>query len=1013
MAPASFSFETFLHPPRSARPMVRWWWPGTDVEREELLREVHDLDEAGFLGGEIQAFMVGCPKDLERRSPARWQRSHRFMQPHYYQMVRAVLDEAALRGMQFDLTICSGWPAGNSSVTKADSLKMLLMGAKTVKGGRSYHGRLPRFKRPLIYAASHFIGLVREMVTYMPEDFRPVAVVAGRPVAKPGRVRSFRPTTTLLETESLIDLTDHVDEKGALHWDVPEGIWQIFAFYSGPSGGRPLGAAREKPDARSLVLDHFASEPIQKHLEQHFGQAPDSLKPHFGHALRAFFTDSLELMPEWTWTDDFLGEFEQRRGYDLTPYLPVNYVPGRDNKYLSVIMSALRPCFDLEGGLGERVRQDFEQTVSDLFTERFVQAMTDWAETHGLRSRIQAYGVRADTLKAYGIAHIPETEQLYAGGMLDFLRLAGSAAAIYDKPLVTAESMVWSQRDYLTTPLKWKVAADRLFVAGVNQMIYHGFPYQHPDFPYPGYQPFSSPYIPKQMCFSSNFSRANPFWEFFPRMNAYVTRCQYALQSGRPVANVGLYYPLFNYPDAALKREELIGGLLDENDAPLARRAVGGGIKKTLDDEERWALGQARLADELAARGYSTVHINAERLLAATIDPGQLVIGATRLEAIVLSHVTSITVEVARKLREAAEAGVCVVFVGQPPDRQPGLHNYLENDARVAEITHSIAERFGGMLEDAAAAPGLLAERGVRPGVTFEAPQPSIHSIHRQTEGADIYFLRHAGSEPVTVWAGFPHPDRVPTVLDPWSGATIPAAHYQVQSGEVRLPLEFSAYGSVLLAFVPGPEPLHVVRCDPPVAREGDRLVAYVSKAGDYAFGLSDGARPLHHVAAAPAPLQIDEWELSTQLRAYTGNITPLHLELDTLQDWREISQLKYSSNKGVYSTRVLLHGRYLQQGLRLTLDLGRVCDVAEVVVNGRRFEPLLSYPFAVDITDWVRVGDNEIKITVTATLRNQLVQYGRLGGADWKQFRGRRELAPSGLLGPVTLVPEWRVEIV
>jgi len=39
---------------KSARPMARCWWPEMDVEREELLRQVHDMDEAGQPGGEIQ-----------------------------------------------------------------------------------------------------------------------------------------------------------------------------------------------------------------------------------------------------------------------------------------------------------------------------------------------------------------------------------------------------------------------------------------------------------------------------------------------------------------------------------------------------------------------------------------------------------------------------------------------------------------------------------------------------------------------------------------------------------------------------------------------------------------------------------------------------------------------------------------------------------------------------------------------------------------------------------------------
>ena len=78
---SAFSPESFANPPKSARPMVRWWWPGLDVEIEELVREVGELDEAGFYGAEIQAFMIGVPGKLSRRDPERYARSHRFMQP--------------------------------------------------------------------------------------------------------------------------------------------------------------------------------------------------------------------------------------------------------------------------------------------------------------------------------------------------------------------------------------------------------------------------------------------------------------------------------------------------------------------------------------------------------------------------------------------------------------------------------------------------------------------------------------------------------------------------------------------------------------------------------------------------------------------------------------------------------------------------------------------------------------------------------------------------------------------
>ena len=71
------NWEEFKNPPTHAQPMVRWWWTGLDVEKEELIKEVQELDEAGFLGAEIQVFMIGSPLDLEKRDKERAARSHR------------------------------------------------------------------------------------------------------------------------------------------------------------------------------------------------------------------------------------------------------------------------------------------------------------------------------------------------------------------------------------------------------------------------------------------------------------------------------------------------------------------------------------------------------------------------------------------------------------------------------------------------------------------------------------------------------------------------------------------------------------------------------------------------------------------------------------------------------------------------------------------------------------------------------------------------------------------------
>lgn len=81
--------------------------------------------------------------------------------------------------------------------------------------------------------------------------------------------------------------------------------------------------------------------------------------------------------------------------------------------------------------------------------------------------------------------------------------------------------------------------------------------------------------------------------------------------------------------------------------------------------------------------------------------------------------------------------------------------------------------------------------------------------------------------------------------------------------------------------------------------------------------------------------------------------------------------------------------------GRRWTLDLGDVRDVAEVTVNGRVLAPRLWPPYRLDVSGALRPGRNTIRVQVTNT------------GAN-----AHGEARPSGLLGPVALRPERRVDV-
>ena len=963
----------FQNPSKTYRPWVRWWWPGNDVRAEELKRELGVMDDAGFGGAEIQAFTMG----LKMKMPADVaDRVLSFGSPSYFEHVLAAVSEADKHGMQIDLTLGSGWPFGGTHITKDLTLRTLLWNEMDVNGPKKFSKRIPPPKKPLFFMiapVAEFVGM--HVATYYKKDFRPVAAVAARPVGK--AKHSFKPwnlhDTVILDFDSLVNLTDRIGPEGKLEWQVPKGKWKVIIFYVGPNGTSPTLVAEKNP---GLTMDHFSKEALDAHINHVLAPGDEILSPYYGKALRGFFTDSLELKVEHCWTDDFLSEFEKRRGYDLTTYLPALPMPMKHNM-VGHIGFLLAPEFDFETGEGDRIRYDVDRTLVELYSERFISPMSQYADSHGLKSRVQAHGMQADILHNYGIAHIPETEQLYAGGNTDFLKMASSGGHVYGRNLVTAESVVWDTRDYMTTPLKIKAAADKLFTAGINGMVFHGFPYTYkqPGFGTPAWAPFSSPFMALG-TFSSNFNEENPFFKYLPVINAYITRCQYVLRHGENVADVALYYPLFGYPQRTLVKEELTGGLLDETDARIGSGGVLSRIlhrETVLWPEHELVKANVKVADQLMAHGYNYDHVNEDSLLRASVCDDMLCIGEACYRVLVLNRIKSLSPALARKLETLAKEGAAMVFVDILPEGQPGFKDYKVNDPVIKQAMRKLrgTENRVILASKAELAEQVRTRLRVNPDVEFDRPQPSLDYIHRKAGDADYFFFRNSKRDPVHAQARFPCKGKAPEIWNPWTGEVTPVAGYRRDGDRVVMDIEIGSYGSLLVGFDPG------------------------------RAALMQGS------TAAPRELSsmsIKTWHLETELVGTDGSRRPVVIDMEGLKDWREVKGLEGCSSPGRYSATVNLDKAFFRDCARIMLDLGDVRDAAEVRINGKDVATLIIPPFSCNATAYLKPGINKIEILVTPTLYNRLVRWGSSLDKRYKQFKNRRNLMPSGLIGPVSI---------
>jgi hypothetical protein len=172
-------------------------------------------------------------------------------------------------------------------------------------------------------------------------------------------------------------------------------------------------------------------------------------------------------------------------------------------------------------------------------------------------------------------------------------------------------------------------------------------------------------------------------------------------------------------------------------------------------------------------------------------------------------------------------------------------------------------------------------------------------------------------------------------------------------------------------------------------------------------------------------------WEVTFPLK----NGTALKQHFTTLSSWSEVAEddIQHFSGTAIYEKQFTLSKKQLCKDNAFELDLGSVAVIAEVSVNGKKVSTLWKAPFRVAIDDYVKKGNNTLKIKITNLWVNRLIgdekeplDYQRRGNktkalpswlshpesrdskrqtfSSWRHWKKDDELKISGLLGPVKL---------
>ena len=941
------------------RPWTRWWWPGGDVSAEAACKQLSDLQSLGFGGVEIQAFNAGL---MFIEDPDTQSRINSFGSDAYHQTLGEVMQCARDLEMDVYLNHLSGWPAGGPEVPISEGMKELTYAELHIKGGREISVTLPQPKpnyNDYIMALGE-VAIGFDLTNFVDEDRQLLSVVAARTIAGKRSMNPLDATDTIeLDPETLVVLTDQVSD-GKLSWNAPEGDWQIIATYIQPSGEAPSLTASERS---GFVIDHLDANIVRGHYGYAFG-TPTGLDAFYSDPFKGFFNDSLEFKIARFGAEDVLTEFEARRGYDLEPYIPVIFRPARDNFFIAEAMRH-RPADEFRLTDNDaRIQHDYQQTISDLIIERFVETSADWAEARGLVSKGQSYGADFDVIRAMGQNTMPESEQLFAGGGETVLKMASASGDLYDKPVISAESFVWYKLAYGVTPAQIKLAADKLFVSGINQVIYHGIPYRPEGQAYEDYfgeldwYPFAGPR--NDSNFSGNYGPTSPIWQVVPELNEYLTRAQPLLQAGRQTSDVFIYYPFLGFP------HEIEESHVFEDELLFMGRMPGEPVRPpepvfevpflklpemTAEERKDWRLKWLEqlkpLIDGLNARGISWTWINDDSL--SRIDD----VAGDKAQ-VIIANAPSIERTSVESLASWSGTDDRLFFWGSPPDGQPGFLNHEDNDAFIQKTLQALSterqfENVGTLVLQLQSRLSIDGSTEMRRYTRVLEDGKLIHFLFNQSTDAQSFEIRSADDYQFGYW------------YDPSSGHL---ATSDVSGNGVR---ELTLDGFETLFLIQSPDPLT------------DDISFLAGEVVD--------SRPL------------DGWTLSMgEVKRQIEGEFP---------DLRQDADLRYHDGAAVYATQFEVSDPETCN-CRYVLDLDSVAGVAKVSVNGEEVGSISLPPFRLDLTEKLQPGVNDLEITVTPPLRNQFV--GRaLAGDEQLDYMVQHEnhLSQMGLLGGAALIEE------
>ena len=596
----------------------------------------------------------------------------------------------------------------------------------------------------------------------------------------------------------------------------------------------------------------------------------------------------------------------------------------------------------------EKILRDVRTTIAGLVVDVFYQVLADCAKEYDCQFSAECV---APTMVSDGLLHYQKVDLPMGEFWLnspthdkpnDMLD-AISGAHIYGKNIIQAEGFTEVRGTWNEYPGMLKALLDRNYALGINRLFYHV--YVH------------NPWLERKPGMTLDgiglfFQRDQTWWDKGAKaFSEYAARCQSLLQYGHPVTDIAVFTGE-EVPRRSVLPERLVPSLpgifgAERVESERVRLANEG---QPLRVRPVGVTHSANMADPEKwvnpLRGYAYDSFNKDALLRlAKVENGRMILpGGASYKVLVLPNARPMNPE----------------SVELSPEVKQKVNELKKAGVLIPAIPY---------MEDDFSAYGLERDLIVPEDIAW---------THRHGELGDIYFIANQREETRTFTASMRITGSQPECWNPVTGEIETNPLYELKDNRTEVTLTLAPNESVFVVF------------STEEARNGHN---------------SDTQK---------------QWK---EKKNSTGNIEevtfePEEYKVTFLNNGKEITrktlfdsskeddeQIRYYSGTAIYTSMFRWKNK-LKKDRKVWLNLGKICDIATVRVNGIDCGTVWTAPYRADITAALKKGMNELEIEVTNTWANAL-QGADEGKAPFdgiwtnaKYRRAERTLLPAGLLG-------------